>query len=169
MVMGWITGRMGSSLIIDRITGQFLPPATCLSVILFTGWGGSPGPHPGGMLRGLARGSPYPHPGGMLRGLAGGSPGPHPGGMLRGLAGGVSRPTPRGEVEGSGWGGLQAHTQGGGWGSGQGVSRPTPRSLQAHTWGEGVYPSMHWGRPPSPADRYCCGGYASYWSTFLFK
>ena len=30
--------------------------------------------------------SPGPHPGGRLRGLAGGSPGPHPGGKLGGLA-----------------------------------------------------------------------------------
>ena len=40
----------------------------------------------------------------------------------------VSRPTLREEVEGSGWGSLQAHTQGevegSGWG---GVFRPTPR------------------------------------------
>ena len=27
--------------------------------------GGSPGPHPGGKLRSLARGSPGPHPGGL--------------------------------------------------------------------------------------------------------
>ena len=54
-----------------------------------------------------------PTPGKGLRALAGGggSPGPHPGGRLRGLA----------RVR---------------------VSRPTPR---------GVYPSMHWGRPPSPS------------------
>ena len=33
---------------------------------------------------------------------------------------------------------------------------------------EGVYPSMHWGRhPPSPADGYCSGRYASYWNAFL--
>ena len=45
--------------------------------------GGSPGPHLGGRLRGLARGeSPGPHPGGKLRGLAGGgSPWPTPRGM----------------------------------------------------------------------------------------
>ena len=71
----------------------------------------------------------------------------------------------------TGEGGLQAHTQGGGWGglargvsrpipwgevegSGWGVSRPIPRGevggvsgqggLQAHTQGGvGVYPSMH--------------------------
>ena len=36
--------------------------------------GGSPGPHPGGKLRGLARGVSRPTPGG-------GSPGPHMGGV----------------------------------------------------------------------------------------
>ena len=57
--------------------------------------------------------------------------------------GSVSRPIPGGKVRGSGRGGLPAHIQGGGWGSGQGdvgesgwgeVSRPRPG---------GVYPSMH--------------------------
>ena len=47
----------------------------------------SPGPHPGGKLRGLAwvGGYPGPHPGGKLRCLAwgGGSLGPHPGGSWR--------------------------------------------------------------------------------------
>ena len=62
--------------------------------------------------------SPGPHPGGKLRGLAwvggGGVSRPTPRGEVEvsGLGGGVSRPTPRGEVEGSGFGG--------------GVSRPTP-------------------------------------------
>ena len=53
----------------------------------------SPGPHPGGMLKGLALGgSPGPYPGGgEVEGSGlGGSPGPHPG-----------------------MGGLQAHTWGG--------------------------------------------------------
>ena len=87
-----------------------------------------------------------------------GSPGPQPRGKLWRI-----------------WGGLQAHIQRGSWGgSGQGgfpgphprgklrgiwprgVSRPTPR---------GVYPSMHWGRPP--LNGYCCGRYASYWNAFL--
>ena len=72
--------------------------------------------------------------------------------------GGVSRPTPRGEVEGScqggisrptSGGGLQAHTQGG--------SRPTRRGC--------VFPSMHWGRPPS-WDSYCHGQYASHLNAF---
>ena len=75
----------------------------------------------------------------------------------------VSRPIPRGELEGSGRGVLQAHTQGGSlrgltWG----------RGLQAHTQ-KGVYPSMHGGRPPPPADVYCCGWYTSYWNAFLFR
>ena len=64
----------------------------------------SPGPHPGGRLRGLATGggSPGPHTGGGGRG----SPGPHPGRRLRGLAtGGVSRPTHR-------WGCIPACTGG---------------------------------------------------------
>ena len=73
--------------------------------------------------------SPGPHPGGRSRGLVGwGSPGPHPG-----------------EVEGSGWGGLQAHTQGC-------VSQHALRQT-----------------PPPPADGYCCGRYASYWNAFLFS
>ena len=46
----------------------------------------SPGPHPGGKLRGLATGDPGPHTGGSW-GV--GSPGPH-------LEGGISRPTPGG-------------------------------------------------------------------------
>ena len=62
-----------------------LPPANEVcegyvftSVCLSGGWypsmpGRSPGPHPGGKLRGLAGGSPGQHPGG------GGSPSPHPG------------------------------------------------------------------------------------------
>ena len=66
----------------------------------------------------------------------------------------------QGEVEeGSGQGGLQAHTQGEVEGDlARGVSSPTPR---------GVYPSMHWGRPPPP-NGYCCGQYTSYWNAFLF-
>ena len=59
---------------------------------------GSPGPHPGGRLRGLAWGSPGPHPGGKFRGLAGGSPDPHPGEKLRGLAGGSPGPHPGGRI-----------------------------------------------------------------------
>ena len=72
---------------------------------------------------------------------------------------GVSRPTPREEVEGSGLRGLQAHTQGGGWGVWLG-------GLQAHTWGGGVIPACTEADPPT-ADGYCCGRYASYWNTFL--
>ena len=81
---------------------------TCLSVILFGGeWYPSmpcrsPGPHPGGKLRGLAWGVSRPTPGVELRGLAWGGLQAHPGGC-------VSRPTPEGP---------QAHTRG--------VSRPTP-------------------------------------------
>ena len=66
----------------------------------------------------------------------GGSPGPYPGG---------------------GWGvwtrsgGLQAHTQGRGWGSG---------------WGS---PACTEAEPPLPADGCCCcGHYASYWNAFLY-
>ena len=117
-----------------------------VSVILFTG-GWYPSMHCGW----------YPSmpcsrsPGGWYPSMPCRFPGPHPGGKLRGLARGVSRPTPKGEVEGSGRGWLQAHTRGGGW------------CLQAHTQ-RGVYPSMHWGRPP---PGYCCGRYASYWNVFL--
>ena len=61
---------------------------------------------------------------------------PTPQGEVGGLArGGVSRPRTRG-------GGLQAHTKGSG--------------LQAHTWG--VYPSMHWGRHPTPMTATAAGG-----------
>ena len=70
---------------------------------------------------------------------------------------GVSRPTPKGEVEGSGL-----------WGSpdlgGGGSPGPHPGG-SAGPHQEGVYLSMHWGRPP---DGYCCGWYASYWNAFLF-
>ena len=60
----------------------------------------------------------------------GGSPGPYTGGRLRGLTGGGSPgPYPGGEVGGSGQGGLQAQAQ-------------------------GVYPSMHWGRPHRPPSRW---------------
>ena len=58
--------------------------------------------------------------------------------------GGVSRPTPRGEVEGSGWGGLQAYTQGGSLQAHtQGISRPTPSGESPGPHPGGVYPSMH--------------------------
>ena len=63
-----------------------------VSVILFTGRGG------GGIPACLAGGIPA-----CLAGLGGVS--------QHALQ--VSRPTPKGELEGSGWGGLQAHTQGG--------------------------------------------------------
>ena len=74
--------------------------------------------------------------------------------------------------------GFQAHTQGGSWGrSGWGGSPgPHPRGSWGGSgqggspgphpgWGWGVYPSMHWGRPP---DGNCCRRYASYWNVFLF-
>ena len=57
----------------------------------------------------------------------------------------VSRPTPRGEVEGSGWGGLQAHTQGG---------CPSPHwggSPGQHPGGGGV--SQHALRQTPPRER----------------
>ena len=44
-----------------------------------SGQGGSPGPHPGGKLRGLAGGVSSPTPRGSRLTLEGGSPGPHPG------------------------------------------------------------------------------------------
>ena len=88
---------------------------------------------------------------------------------------GVSRPIPRGDVEGSGLGGSPVHTQGDIEGSDLGgVSRPTPKGvsrftpgggLQAHTWG-GI-PACTEADPPTPADGYCCGRYASYWNAFL--
>ena len=98
-----------------------------VSVILFTG-GVSPGPYPGGRLRGLARGGLQAHTGGggRLGVLAGGSPDPYLGRRLRGLAGG-----------------LQVHTQGGGWGSGWGVSRPSLGGGPGSGGVGCVYPSMH--------------------------
>ena len=106
-----------------------------------------------------------------------------PGGCVSQHALQVSRPTPKGELEGSGRGGLQAHTDGGSPGPhlGGGFSRHTPGGgflgahlggLQAHTRGVsrptwGVYPSMHRGRTPPPADGHCCGRCASYWNAFL--
>ena len=84
--------------------------------------------------------------------------------------------------------GLQAHTQGGGWGVWLGgVSRPTPRGevegsgsgvsrgvspgpylgggLQAHT--RGVYPSMHWGRHP-PQQMATTGMHSCFFFLLLF-
>ena len=79
----------------------------------------------------------------------GGLPGPYPLGRLRGLAGG-----------------LQPHTQGELWGSSRGREFPRPGGISRPKPG-GEYPSIHWGRPPPPADGYCCGQYASYWNAFL--
>ena len=88
---------------------------------------------------------PATHPGGGGWGL-GGSPGLHPVGGWGVWSEGISRPTPSGD-----------------WGSGWWVSRPTSGGPGPG----GVYPNMHWGRPP-PADVYCCGRYACYWNAFLF-
>ena len=66
--------------------------------------------------------------------------------------------------------GLQAHTQGRvspGRHLGEG-SRPTPGGVSRPTPRRGVYPSMHWGRPPTPVVGYCRGRYASYCNAFLF-
>ena len=63
----------------------------------------------------------------------------------------VSRSTSGDKLRGLAWRSLQAHTQGG---------SPGP-----HLEG---YPSMHCGRPPTPAGSYCHGRYASYWNVFLF-
>ena len=42
-------------------------------------------------------------------------------------------------------------------------------ALGRGVWSQGgLYPSMHWGRPPPRRDGYCCGRYASYWNAFLF-
>ena len=120
----------------------------------------SPGPHPGGKLRGLAwggfsrqtprgeveesglGGSPGPHPGGKSGPhLGGGICRPTPRGKLRGLAWGVSRPTPIGGLQAHTQGGLQAHTQGQVEGSGLG-------GLQAHT--HRGSPGPHPGESPGP-------------------
>ena len=72
--------------------------------------------------------SPGPHPGGKLRGLAwrgGWSPGPHKGGLLQAHTRGVSsRPTPGGC--------LQAHT-GGSLGPYRGFPGPHPACTEAST------------------------------------
>ena len=81
-----------------------------------------------------------------------------PGGWVSQHALQVSRPTPRGKVEGSGRG-VSRPTP-------SGVSRPTPGGFSRPTY-TGVYPSMHWGRPPP--DDYCRGRYACYWNAFLLK
>ena len=111
---------------------------------------------------GVSRPTPWRKLGGLARGVSR----PPSGGILGGLARGVSRPTPGGDVGGSGWGcvcpglnpgeGVQAHTCRGG-----GLSRPRP----------GVAVSQYALRqtPPTPADGYCCGRYASYWNAFLFS
>ena len=59
----------------------------------------------------------------------------------------VSRPTPRGEV----------------MGSGQGVSRSTPKggAVSQHALRQTLPP------PPQPGG-YCSGRYASYWNAFLY-
>ena len=135
---------------------------TCLSVHT-GGWYPSmhcrsPGPHPGGKLRGLAwggGGSPGPHLGGKLRGLAWGGLQAHTcrglqahiWGVSRSTPGGISRPTPRGGFRPTPSGGLLAHTRGGGWVS-QHALRQAP--------------------PPQAVDGYCYGRYASYWNAFLF-
>ena len=61
-------------------------------------------------------------------------------------------PLPRGKLRGLARGVSRPH-------QGRGGTRPTPR--------EGVYPSMHWGRPS--LDSHCCGRYASYWNAFLLQ
>ena len=83
-----------------------------VSVILFTGWGWypsmhcrSPGPCPGGKLRGLAWGGPGPHPGGSPGPHPEGSPGPHLGDLQAHTWDGASRLTPRG------WVGIPAFTE----------------------------------------------------------
>ena len=57
-----------------------------------------------------------------------------------------------------------------------GVSRSTPGGVGWEVWpggcpgphpGWSVYSSMHWGRPPPPADGYWCGRYASYWNALF--
>ena len=115
------------------------------------------------------------------------------GGISACIAGGIPACLAAGLLEGgipACLAGFQTHTQGGSWGSGWGGSRPTPkgeveksdlRGLQAHTWG-GVSRLTSRGSPgphpggcipacteADPPDGYCCGRYASYWNTFLYK
>ena len=82
--------------------------------------GGSPGPHPGGKLRGLAWEGLQAHTQGEVEGSGWwGVQGPHPGGKLRGLA----------------REGLQPHSQGVSRSTPWGVSRPTPRGVSRPTPG----------------------------------
>ena len=98
----------------------------------------SPGPHPGGKLRGLAWGVSRPTPRGLQA---------YTWGVFRPTPGGVSRPTLGGSL--GPHPGVSTHTP-------RGVSRHASGGVSRHTFEEGEYPSMHWGRHP-PADIYCCG------------
>ena len=86
--------------------------------------GGSPGPHPGGRLRGLAGGVSRPTTRGVSR--------PTPRGELGSLARGVSRPTPRGVSRPTTRGVVSQH-----------ALRQTPSQLMATAAG-GTHPTgMH--------------------------
>ena len=98
--------------------------------------------------------SPGPHPVGRLRGLARGFSRPTPRGEAEGSGRGVSRPTPR-------WGCVQAHTQG------VSRPTPMEGGLQAQTHG-GCFPACTEADTIPQADSYCCGRYASYWNASLF-
>ena len=103
--------------------------------------------------------SPGPPPGGRLRGLAswgGGVSRAYTQEEVEGSGWGVSRPTPMGEVEGSGVGSPSPHL---GVGVGGVVSRRTPgRCVSQHALRQ----------PPRPlVDGSFCRQYASYWNAFL--
>ena len=101
---------------------RYYRPQTKFAKVMFSHLSASHSVHGGG--------SPGPHPGGMLRGLAGGVSRPTPRGDVEGSGWGVSRPTPRGEVGGSGQGGSPGPHP---WG----VPRPTlgGGSPGPHPWG----------------------------------
>ena len=78
-----------------------------------------------------------------------------------------SRPTPKGEIEEDQ---VQAHTQGGN----RGGSDPGPhprgklRGIRSRPTSKGEIQGDQV-QANNQGDDYCCGRYASYWYTFLFK
>ena len=87
------------------------------------------------------------------------APGLQGGGIPACLAG-YQAHTQVGSLGGSGWGGLQAHTQGEVEGD---LARECLLPGGWLLWG---VCSRGCGDPP---DGYCCGQYASYWNAFLFN
>ena len=122
-------------------------------------------PIPSGVWGVWLRGSPGPHPGGGGWGVWLGVSRPMPRGRLRGQGGGISRPTPGARLRG-----LQANTQGCPDPYPEGASPgPHLRGVQAQTQGVCVYPSMHWGRPPTSRWLLLPTGMHSCWELILLS